>query len=266
MTKKIYIAVSFLLLNVFIYGADFYEQGLDDYRNGRNDLAVQKFEKAMEADPMNDGACLYLGLLYQSKGDLSRAESTFKRGKEIQGLNYNDLIFNLANLYFNMKKYDESVSLYETLLQIPGKQRTASLLNLANLSVTTSAYQKAIDLYMDYLLEDPETGQRNEIEKMITLLRQTLDNEKAARLAEEEKVRKEQELAQAREEKEKIRLEEEAKQKQLAEAKRLEEEARQKALLNEILNSLSKSGNETKNITAESEKVVEEFETSGLDD
>jgi len=266
MTIKGLTAVFFLLTGTLAYTLDSYDQGLEDFRAGRLNQAVLNFEKSLEADPARDEACLYLGILYQKLGNASKAESSYIRGREIQGLYYNDIIFNLANLYFNLKRYDESKALYESLLLLPGKHRTDSLLNLANLSVNTASYQRAIDLYLDYLLEDPGTAQRPEIEKMVTLLRQTLDNELAMKQAEEERIRKEAEIAKAKEEEERQRLEEEARQQQLAEQKRLEEEARQKALLNDILNSLSKSGEQTTGITAESEKVKEDFEESGLDD
>jgi len=266
MTIKGLTAVFFLLIGSFLYGLDSYEQGLEDFRAGRQNQAVLNFEKTLESDPKNDGACLYLGILYQKLGNAGKAESAYVKGKEIQGLHYNDIIFNLANLYFNLKRFDESKALYETLIQQPGKLRTDSLLNLANLSVNTGSYQKAIDLYMEYLLEDSETPQRPEIEKMVTLLKKTLDDELAKKQAEEERLKNEAEQAKAKAEAEKKRLEEEAQQQKLAEQKRLEEEAKQKALLNDILNNLSKSGDQTKNKTAPSEKVKEDFGESGLDD
>ena len=68
------------------------------------------------------------------------------------------------------------------------------------------------------------------------------------------------------EEAEQQRLAELERQKELEEQQRLEEEARQKALLADILNSLSDSGDETENLSAESEEVKEVFEESDLDD
>jgi tetratricopeptide (TPR) repeat protein len=266
MVNKGFLTIVFLLLCTFLQGADFYETGLNDFREGRTDQAVLNLEKALQNDPVNDSACLYLGILYQNKGDLSRAESYYSRGRDIRGSQYENLTFNLANLYFNGKRYDQASSLYEILLQSPGEQRTASLLNLANLSVATASYDAAIDLYLDYLMEDPETNQRENIEKMISLLRKTLDEREARKLAEEQRIQQERELAEQKELEEKQRLEEEARQKLLAEQKRLEEEAKQKALLEDILNSLSNSGKETRSITAESEQLKEEFEESGLDD
>jgi tetratricopeptide (TPR) repeat protein len=264
--NKGYLTIIFILLCSLLQGADFYETGLDDYRAGRVDQAFMNLEKALQADPLRDGACLYLGVLYQNRGDLSRAESYYIKGRKIKGSFYKDLTFNLANLYFNTRRYEEASLLYESLLLLPGEHRINSLLNLANLSVSTTAYDRAIDLYLDYLIEDPETAQRADIEKMIALLRQTLDQKEAQRIAEEERVKKEQELALKKELDEKQRQEEAARQKMLEEQKRLDEEARQKALLQDILNSLSKSGKSTHSIAADSEKLEENLEESGLDD
>ena len=63
-----------------------------------------------------------------------------------------------------------------------------------------------------------------------------------------------------------LRLEELARQQALEEQRRQEEEARQRALMEDILNTLSTAGEETKSFTADSEKVEEVFEESDLED
>ncbi|MDC7235990.1 MAG: hypothetical protein PQJ58_22390 [Spirochaetales bacterium] len=266
MVKKTLPLLIFLLISSFVQAADYYETGLKDYREGRQEQAVLNFQKALEADPFNDGACLYLGVLYQNMGNVTKAESYYLKGRELNGLKYKDLTFNLANLYLNQKRFEEATPLYDSLILSPGVHRTHSLLNLANLSVQSAQYKQAVDLYLEYLLEDPETPQRPSIEQMIAQLQRTIDSREQARLAEEERKRQAEEAARQAELAEQERLAEEARQAELAEQQRLEEEARQKALLDSILNSLESSGQETKNFTADSEKVEETFEESDLDD
>lgn len=266
MVNKAYAVLLLLLVTSFLNASDSYQAGLRDYREGKKEQAVLNLKKALNEDPSNDGACLYLGVLYQGMGNVSKAEDYFTQGRLINGLNYKDLTFNLANLYFNQKQYDKAGPLYENLISIPGIHRTSSLLNFANLSVQTALYEQAVDLYLEYLLEDPDTSQRPEIEQMISVLQRVMDSEEQRRLAEEERIRAEEEAAKQQELAEQERLAEEARQREQAEQQRLEEEARQKALLDSILNSLESSGQETRNFTADSEKVEEVFEESDLDD
>lgn len=266
MIKKTLPILFLVLVSTFLQAADSYEAGLKDYREGRKEQSVLNLKKALVEDPLNDGACLYLGVLYQNMGNISMAEEYYAQGRLINGLDYKDLTFNLANLYLNQKRFDEAGPLYDKLILSPGIHRTNSLLNLANMSVQTTEYVKAVDLYLEYLLEDPDTAQRTNIELMISQLQQTIDSKEQQLLAEEERIRQAEEAARQQELAEQERLAEEARQREIAEQQRLEEEARQKELLDSILNSLGSSGQETKNFTADSEKVEEEFGESDLDD
>ncbi len=266
MVKKAMLILIFISLTVFLTAADFYQTGLHDYREGRNEQALVNLKKALESDPANDGACLYLAVIYQKMGNVNQAEAYYIQGRGLSGLYYMDMTFNLANLYFNQKRYDEAAELYERLLLSPGAHRTASLLNLANLSVQSGDLQSAVDLYIDYLTEDPDTPQRPEIEQMISLLTRGVERAEQQRLAEEERRQQAEEEARLAEEAEKERLAEQQRQRELEEQQRLEEEARQRELLDSILSSLESSGQETKNFTADSEKVQEVFEASDLDD
>ena len=266
MTRRFLIVIFFFITSSLLTAADFYDQGLKDFREGREESAVLNLKKALDADLSNDGACLYLGIIYQRIGNVSLAEEYYARGREIQGMNYQNLTFDLANLYANLKRYEEADALYELLIQTPGEHRITALLNRANLSVNSESYQQAVDLYLEYLLEDPDTPQRPQIEQMISLLQAALDRIEQEKLAEEERLRQEAEAARLAEEAEQQRLAEEQRQQELAEQQRQEEEARQKALLEDILSSLSESGEQTESFTADSEEVKEVFEESDLDD
>ncbi len=266
MVKKALLLLVFSIFALSLTAADSYQDGLQDYREGRNEQALLNLKKALDTDPSNDGACLYLGVLYQKMGNVNQAETYYVQGRGLSGLHFMDLTFNLANLYFNQKRYDEAGELYERLLLSPGVHRTSSLLNLANMSVQKGDFDRAVDLYLDYLIEDPDTPQRPQIEQMVALLQQGIDRAEQQRLAEEERLRQAEEAAKQAEEAEKARLAEEQRQREIEEQQRLEEEARQRELLDSILSSLESSGQETKNFTADSEKVQEVFEASDLDD
>ncbi len=255
-----------LLISLCSIFPDSYEDGLDAYREGRNGEARIFLEKAMEENPANDGVYLYLGILYQKEGLLEQAEKAMTAGSQLDGVNHFEITFNLANLYHNEQRFEEAEEKYTYIAESLNPFRTRALLNRANMAVSSKAYQNAINDYLNYLMEEPGTVQKENIEKMVALLRQQLQDEEAQRLAEEERIRLEEEQRRLAEQAEAERLAEEQRQLELAEKRRLEEETRQRALMEEILNSLSTAGDDTKNFTADSEEVEDVFEESDLED
>ncbi len=259
-----------ILASSFLYGeegeADAYHKGLKDFRAGRMSLASREFRKALAANPFQDGPCLYLGILAQMEGQDSEAENWYSKGRKMRGGHFRELTFNLANLYVNQSRYEEAFPLYRALQEEDSPFRVLSLLNMANAQVNKQDYEQALVLYQEYLEEKPDAEQRPQIERMMAVLEDFLAKKKveqeAARIARE----KEEKVREAARKKEEQRFAEEARQKEEAEKRRQEEEARQKALLDEILNDLKQSGDDTENFKAESEHVEEVFEESDLDD
>ncbi len=145
-----------------LLGAGSYQDGLNAYREGRDIEARGLLEKALSEEPGNDGVCLYLGILYQKGGDLNRAEEIMLKGIQLQGANYHELIFNLGNLYYNNRKFEDARKQYTSLAETLNPFRTKALLNRANLSVTSQAYQSALDDYINYLMEVPDTPPKGE--------------------------------------------------------------------------------------------------------
>lgn len=266
MDMKGLIILFFLFVSLSLAGADSYSSGLDAYREGKNSEARIYLEKALDEDSSNDGIHLYLGLLYQREGMTAKAEELMQAGSDLDGTHHYEISYNLANFYYNEQRYEEAGEKYTYVASSLNPFRTKALLNRANMAVGQKAYQYAIDDYLNYLMEEPETPQKGDIEKMVALLKQQLENEEAARLAEEKRLRQEEEAKLLAQEEEARRLAEEEAAHLLTEQQRLEEEARQRALMEEILNSLSTAGEETESFNADSEEVEEVFEESDLED
>ena len=110
--------------------------------------------------------------------------------------------------------------MYSNALQINGALEVAYL-NRANARLELEEFQEARQDYIDYLQLDPATHQRENIEKLIALLGQLIEE---------------------------------------AERKRLEELERQKALLDEVLDTLKNASEDTRNLSAGSEEIQEEYE------
>ncbi|OQY34044.1 MAG: hypothetical protein B6241_06060 [Spirochaetaceae bacterium 4572_59] len=266
MDMKGFVNLIFFLLTLPMAGADSYSSGLDAYREGKNSEARIYLEKAQLEDPSNDSIYLYLGILYQQEGMMKKAEESMINGSDLNGTHHYEISYNLANFYYNEQRYEEASEKYTNVASSLNPFRTKALLNRANMEVGQKANQSAIDDYLNYLMEEPETPQKENIQKMISLLKQQLEDEEAARLAEEERLRLEEEAKLLAQEEEARRLAENESKRLLSEQKRLEEEARQRALMEEILNSLSSSGDETESFNADSEEVEDVFEESDLED
>ncbi len=184
-----------LILGFPLRGQSAYDKGMEYYREGKRDLALENLTQASLDDPQNDGPFFYLAVMYHSSGELELAEKNYREGRTLRGPFYLDLTFNLANLYFNQGLYPQAEELYEEMLFWVGDYRTQSLLNLANLSVQTESYEQAISLYKEYLQVNPETPQRQAIQAMVALLEKAVTEEV---LKKEESLRL-QAAAQARE-------------------------------------------------------------------
>jgi tetratricopeptide (TPR) repeat protein len=116
--------------------------------------------------------------------------------------------------------------MYSKTLEINGALEVAYL-NRANARLELEQFQEARQDYIDYLRLDPDTYQRENIQKLITLLGQILEE---------------------------------------AERKSQEELERQTALLNEVLDSLRNASEDTRNLSAGSEEIQEEYEEIDIED
>ena len=200
--KRIFSLALLLFSGLMLCGADSYSSGLNAYREGREAEAVSYLEKSLTENPVNDGAYLYLGILYQKSGMAAQAEQAMRTGRDLDGTYHYEITFNLANLYYGAARYEEAQEQYSYLASSVSPFRTKALLNRANMAVNQKAYQQAIDDYLAYLMEVPDTPQRANIEKMVALLKQQLQEEERKKLEEEERLRNEEDARKLAEEEE----------------------------------------------------------------
>jgi len=202
------------------------QQGEQLFLENKPREALPHLEKALYENPQEEKIYLYLGIVYEQLNDPAKSIQILKRGLNVsQG--YKDLFyFNLGNNHFRQQEYTVAEQMYSNALQINGALEVAYL-NRANARLELEQFQEARQDYIDYLRLDPDTHQRENIEKLIALLGQILEN---------------------------------------AERKRQEELDRQKALLNEVLNSLKNASEDTRNLSAGSEEIQEEYEEIDIED
>ncbi len=177
-------------------------------------------EQALAEDPADELTYLYLGLVNQQLGDSARAVTMLRRGLALSSA-YKDLFcYNIGNNLFSQGDFTFAEEMYSNALEA-NKKLPEAYLNRANARLKLEKYEGALADYTLFLQLRPQDVQRPQIEEVMRLLRQMLDSR---------------------------------------DAKRKEDEARQKALMNEVLNSLSNAGEDTKNLSVESLQFKKETE------
>ncbi len=217
-------------------------RGEELYLKNEPERAVRWLEQALEEEPDNPEVYLYLGVVYEQLGLFERAIETMTDGLEVSGADRGTLYYNIANNHQRLGNRAEAKELYTRALEYD-EQFAEAYLNRANLHVRASRYSEAVEDYTTYLEHDPQSSQRTEVEKMIALLRDTIEQEEAERRRHEEEER------QARLEEERRRAEEERRQR--------EAEERRRALLQTVRDSLGTSRDEGRTFSAPSEDIEE---------
>lgn len=222
MKKIIFLAIFILFVIFYAVPESIFEEAEGLFLNNQLSEAAMMFEAAIENEPENEKAYLYLGYIYEVKRDYDAAISVLSRGVDYSNNQKEIFYFNIANNYFNSGDFSTAALMYSKALQSkPGFAEP--YLNRANCRVKTAEFSLAVRDYNLYLKMKPDDPQRPQIEKMVTMLE--------------------------------LGIVEEEKRRQEEEQRRLAEEARQKALLDSVLNSLSNAGSDTTNLSAESEEI-----------
>jgi tetratricopeptide (TPR) repeat protein len=208
------------LITALLLSLSSLQQGEQLFLENKPREALPHLERALYENPQEEKIYLYLGIVYEQIGDTEKSIQILKRGLNVSE-GYQDLFYyNLGNNHFRKQEFTVAEQMYSNALQINGALDVAYL-NRANSRLELEEFQDARQDYIDYLRLDPDTPQRENIEKIIALLGQAIEE---------------------------------------AEQQRLEELERQKALLNEVLDTLNNASEDTRNLSAGSEEIQEEYE------
>ena len=261
-----------------------FSRGEEHFLQNRPREAAPLLEAALLEEPRNEKIYLYLGIVHEQLQNHDRAVAFLTRGLDVAVVFRDLFYFNLGNNYLSLGNPAAAVDMYTRAIETRGSLSDAYL-NRANAEVRLERYPEAVADYRLYLVMEPETPQRPQIERMILLL-QGLKDERDARIRAEEQRKKEEEenrrLAEERRkldeekraaaEEERLRKEEESRRvaeerrKREEERLRQEEEARRKALLEEVLRSLQASSGDTSNLPAEKEDIRETRKDVDIED
>jgi tetratricopeptide (TPR) repeat protein len=185
--------------------------------------ALPVLEAAMEEDPANIKTYLYLALTYLQLNRPDDAIATYLKALPRGGAETPRIAFNLGNAYFDKGNTAMAVKYYSQAIEA-NPAYSPAYLNRANALVKGGALRDAIADYQYYLILEPHSAKRSQVEQLVAFITE--------------------EFA-------------------LAERRRVEEEARAKAeaerkqrLLEEVSASLQAAAEETQGLSAGSENVL----------
>lgn len=237
-----------------------FERGAEAFLYDRPQEAATLLERAVEQEPMNARAYLYLAVSYEQLGMYERAVNTLNRALTVPGADRSIVQFNLGNNYLQLGEVEAAEAAFSAAIEVSGLN-AKPYLNRANIRVQQELFEEAVEDYRMVLSLEPNHPQKAQIEQIIELLEHEIEQERI-RVAEEQRRLEEE----RRREEEARRLEEE---RRLAEERRLEAERqaaeeRRRALLGSVLDSIGDAGDDTTNMSAGNEDI-EDLEDEDLD-
>jgi predicted O-linked N-acetylglucosamine transferase (SPINDLY family) len=132
----------------------YYNMGSILMEKGDNDEALSCFEKALELDPACADIYNSIGVIYQSKGKLDDAIAYYQRALDADpksAMAY----YNLGNVLFRMESFDEAITCYQKALQLDPNYAKA----YCNLGLTLQEkgeFDEAIERYQTALRLNPK--------------------------------------------------------------------------------------------------------------
>ena len=278
MKRKFFLILAIITMSVFsLFASDAYETGYNLFTTNKPAEAIPYLETALNDLAVSPSVYVYLGIAYYQTGKYPDSLDIFKRGLYASGTNKRIIAFNAGNSAYAMRDYATAEEMF-SLASVADPAFAAPVLNRANARLSQDKLQGALEDYQRYLVLDPYSRQRAEVEAIIRALQGEMvyREEEKERLAQEEQRMKEEEariqaenqrIAEekaeaARKEAERLAAERAAEEARLA-AQREAEAERRRRLLEEVAASLQDT--ETTGMNAGSEGVIEYEYESELD-
>lgn len=234
-------------------------QGTKLFEQGKAAEAIAPLEAAVNAGSASPAEYNYLGLSYYQTGNYEKSVEAFKKGLAAAGTNKKLLYFNMGNSYFSMGEFQSALDSF-SMATVADPGYAEPFLNKANTEIKLDRLSDAAADYKRYLVLRPESVQRPQIERILSLIdAEIAARAEAAALAEQEAARlkaEEERLAAERAEQERAAAEKRAEEERLAAEARAAEEERRRKLLEDVANSLRQNSDAT-NMSADAENALD---------
>ena len=246
MRRKYFSLAVVLVLSVYSsFASDAYETGYNLFSTNKPSEAIPYFVTAMNDLSVSPSVYIYLGIAYYQTGQYTESLEVFRRGLSASGTNKRIIAFNAGNSAYAMRDYATAEEMF-SLASAADPTFASPVLNRANSRLSQDKLQGALEDYERYLVLDPYSSQRAEVEAIIRALRGEMvyREQEKERIAQEEQRMKEEEariqaenqrIAEekaeaARKEAERLAAEKAAEEARLAAQREAEAERRRKLL------------------------------------
>lgn len=173
-------------------GQTAFAQGEDLFVQNRPNDALQYLEKAIVEDPAHVQAYLYLGIAYQQLNRIDDAIAAYTRILPKGGNETARIAYNLGNAWFAKGNSENAIKSYTEALNADPNYASAYL-NRANARIKTGALMAAVEDYNAYLILEPRSAKRSQIERLTAYIQEEAAAEERRRIVAEEQARVEAE-------------------------------------------------------------------------
>ena len=229
--KKLLLSACLCVIILSIgYGQTNFTRGEELFMQNKPAEALMYLENSVADDPAHAQAFLYLGIAYEQLGRNNEAIAVYRRILNRAGNLAAAISTNLANVYFQSGNLEYAGQFYSQAITEDSLYASAYL-GRANTRIKTGALREAVIDYESFLVLEPRSRKRPEIERMIAFIRAEFAAEERRRLLAEEAAR--------------------------------EEAARRQRLLDELAASLQSAAGDSKGLSSGAENVEsydDEFE------
>jgi len=195
MLKKVTMIGVLLFFAAFCYGQSNLARGEELMMQNNPAQAVAFLERALAENPSNVTVSLYLGIVYEQLNRSDEAIAIYRRALPTAGNMSANVANNLGNVYFSRGNTDLAEQFYTQAIGFNSVFSNAYL-GRANTRIKNGQLMNAVADYEQYLTLEPRSPQRENIERLVNLIRTDIATAEMRRvIAEEEARRLEEERA-----------------------------------------------------------------------
>jgi tetratricopeptide (TPR) repeat protein len=193
MFKKITVTGTLLFLAICCFGQSNLARGEELLMRNNPAEASVFLERALAEDPANVTIYLYLGIVYEQLNRPDEAIAIYRRALPIAGNMSATVANNLGNVYFSRGNTELAEQFYSQAIGINSVFSNAYL-GRANTRIRSGQLLNAVNDYEQYLTLEPRSSQRENIQRLVNLIRSDIAAEEMRRvIAAEEQQRLQEE-------------------------------------------------------------------------
>jgi len=175
-----------LLLASLCWGQSNFARGEELLMQNQPAQAAPFLESALADEPARGAVYLYLGVVYEQLGRTDEAIALYRRFLPSAGNLSANVANNLGNVYFQRGNTDEAERFYTQAIGFDSVFSKAYL-GRANTRLKAGNLNNAVSDYEQYLMLEPLSSQRANIENLVSLIKTEFAAEEVRKkLAEEE--------------------------------------------------------------------------------